>query len=139
MFALFVYWPIAASIFAVFILQKVWIGFAHKRRARALGCKDAYRRKGTFPLGIPHVRRALAALQRQDFLTDEMDVYTEMGCPGTWRQQNIGTEFHITSDPENIKAILATQFKEFELGPQRYNVFAPLLGRGIFTSDGKDW
>ena len=43
-----------------------------------------------------------------------------------------------TVDPENIKAVLATQFNDFSLGT-RHNQFAPLLGDGIFTLDGAGW
>ena len=44
----------------------------------------------------------------------------------------------ITKDPENIKALLATQFNDFSLG-RRYDFFKPLLGKGIFTLDGEGW
>lgn len=45
----------------------------------------------------------------------------------------------MTTDPENIKAILATQFEDFELGPMRRGNFFPMLGNGIFTADGEGW
>lgn len=44
----------------------------------------------------------------------------------------------LTVDPENIKAVLATQFNDFSLGT-RHAHFAPLLGDGIFTLDGNGW
>ena len=37
------------------------------------------------------------------------------------------------------QAILATQFRDFELGTRRKNAFVPLLGHGIFTTDGDRW
>ena len=43
-----------------------------------------------------------------------------------------------TQDPENIKAVLATQFNDFALGT-RHAHFKPLLGDGIFTLDGDGW
>lgn len=43
-----------------------------------------------------------------------------------------------TRDPENIKAILATQFNDFGLGV-RHQLFLPLLGDGIFTLDNEGW
>ena len=43
------------------------------------------------------------------------------------------------SEPENIKALLSTQFDDFELGEKRYRAFSPLLGNGIFTADGEAW
>lgn len=44
-----------------------------------------------------------------------------------------------TIEPVNIKAILATSFNDFDLGPIRHASFFPLLGDGIFTLDGAAW
>lgn len=49
-----------------------------------------------------------------------------------------GTTLFATSDPENIKALLATQFNDFELG-FRHTHFKPLLGDGVFTLDNEGW
>nr|P16141.4 RecName: Full=Cytochrome P450 52A4; AltName: Full=Alkane-inducible P450-ALK3-A; AltName: Full=CYPLIIA4; AltName: Full=Cytochrome P450-CM2 [Candida maltosa]CAA39367.1 n-alkane inducible cytochrome P-450 [Candida maltosa] len=43
-----------------------------------------------------------------------------------------------TTDPENVKAILATQFNDFSLGT-RHDFLYSLLGDGIFTLDGAGW
>ncbi|KAF5321751.1 hypothetical protein D9619_001271 [Psilocybe cf. subviscida] len=45
----------------------------------------------------------------------------------------------ITSEPDYIKAILATQFDDFEKGPEIRHVFNPLLGTGVFAADGELW
>jgi hypothetical protein len=50
----------------------------------------------------------------------------------------LGRTFFNTIDPELVKAVLATNFKDFGLG-DRHRPFGPLLGRGIFTSDGAQW
>ncbi|KAF2144836.1 uncharacterized protein K452DRAFT_349808 [Aplosporella prunicola CBS 121167] len=50
----------------------------------------------------------------------------------------MGQHVITTADPENIKAILATNFKDFGLG-QRIDAFGPFLGSGIFTADGIQW
>lgn len=44
-----------------------------------------------------------------------------------------------TCSPENIKAILSTDFSSFHLGPLRHQALSPLLGEGIFTQDGDPW
>ena len=44
-----------------------------------------------------------------------------------------------TADPENIKAILATQFRDFQHSPRRKAAFYPTFGHGIFTTDGAEW
>lgn len=56
----------------------------------------------------------------------------------TVRSQMVGSFVTTTADPENVKAVLSTNFKEFGLGIQ-YNQFYPLFGDGIFTMDGQGW
>ncbi|KAL2069998.1 hypothetical protein VTL71DRAFT_14678 [Oculimacula yallundae] len=56
----------------------------------------------------------------------------------TWSAVLMGNRFYNTIEPENIKALLASQFSDFGLG-QRQEAFGPLLGQGIFTTDGKQW
>ena len=56
----------------------------------------------------------------------------------TFKGYVFGTPIVFTKDPENIKAILATQFNDFSLGI-RHAHFDPLLGDGIFTLDHQGW
>ena len=49
------------------------------------------------------------------------------------------TDVLFTVDPKNVQAMLATQFNDFQLGYTRAGNFAPLLGAGIFTSNGEAW
>ncbi|KAI5958829.1 hypothetical protein KGF57_002263 [Candida theae] len=56
----------------------------------------------------------------------------------TYRGYVFGTPIVLTKDPENIKAILATQFNDFSLGI-RHAQLDPLLGDGIFTLDHQGW
>ena len=56
----------------------------------------------------------------------------------THEQLLLGSRSINTIDPENIEAILSTQFKDFGLGAREQN-FRPLLGRGIFTQNGAEW
>ena len=44
-----------------------------------------------------------------------------------------------TIDPQNLQAMLSTQFQDFCLGPTRRDSFVPFLGHGIFTEDGEVW
>lgn len=44
-----------------------------------------------------------------------------------------------TADPENVKAILATQFEEYGKGETFHNAWKDFLGDSIFTTDGEKW
>ena len=65
---------------------------------------------------------------------------TELGM-GRYTYSSIlsGVRVIQTCEPENIKAILATQFKDFNLPDSRKDSLGPMFGHGIFTTDGKEW
>lgn len=50
-----------------------------------------------------------------------------------------GQRWIFTADPENLKAILATQFQDFGKGKQFHEDWKPFLGDSIFTTDGQQW
>ena len=56
----------------------------------------------------------------------------------TYQSQTLGSHVISTSEPENIKAILATNFEDYSLG-FRLGALGPLLGKGIFMTDAKEW
>ncbi|KAM0817194.1 putative Cytochrome P450 [Seiridium cardinale] len=45
--------------------------------------------------------------------------------------------FHVLH-PRNVETLLSTNFKDYGFGA-RPSVFAPLLGKGIFTQEGTEW
>ncbi|KAK8134989.1 hypothetical protein PG984_007001 [Apiospora sp. TS-2023a] len=65
---------------------------------------------------------------------------TRMGMhlPGWMGGSASGYAFS-TTDPENIKAVLATRFRDYGHGNTRTGSFGPLLGSGIFVVDGARW
>ena len=64
---------------------------------------------------------------------DEMKVWT-------WGSPRIsGGTGYITADPKVAQAVLASSFKDFDLGYVRNNAFSSLLGWSIFTTDGPRW
>ncbi|KAF2850239.1 cytochrome P450 alkane hydroxylase-like protein [Plenodomus tracheiphilus IPT5] len=62
------------------------------------------------------------------------------GGPGRYTvEAGVGERVILTADPENIKAILATQFKDYGKGEQFRKDWHTFLGNGIFTTDGQLW
>ncbi|KAG5419204.1 ALK2 [Candida metapsilosis] len=72
-----------------------------------------------------------------DNTTNRFDEVEHPEVPTT-SSRAFGVKVLLTKDPENIKAILATQFNDFCLGT-RHAHFKPLLGDGIFTLDNQGW
>ena len=69
------------------------------------------------------------------------------GSTGTIEKLSYTCELHIlaseriifTADPENIKAILTSQFQDYGKGPEFHNEWKDFLGDSIFTTDNKQW
>jgi cytochrome P450 len=60
------------------------------------------------------------------------DSWTVEACP-------VGRRVVFTADPENIKAILATQFNDYGKGEPFHNEWKDFLGDSIFTTDLDMW
>ena len=46
-------------------------------------------------------------------------------------------DLNVTRDPENAKACFSSQSQDFDIGLHRTQSWKPLLGTGIFTSQGE--
>lgn len=51
----------------------------------------------------------------------------------------LGRRIIFTCNPENIKAVLATQFNDFGKGEKFHKQWNEFLGDGIFSTDGEQW
>lgn len=60
------------------------------------------------------------------------NVYTKEAAPA-------GRRTILTADPENIKAILATQFRDYGKGEPFHSEWKEFLGDSIFTTDLDQW
>ena len=45
----------------------------------------------------------------------------------------------MTREPEHIKTVLTTKFREYGKGERFHEVWSPFLGDSIFTTDGQQW
>ncbi|KAF9885591.1 hypothetical protein FE257_012797 [Aspergillus nanangensis] len=140
-------WSISALlavIIAVRLLLSIVLYIQHVRKSRGMGCKKAPLYPGRDPFGISTLLEALnadrekllpeLAERRIDLLSQKRNRYVS-----TFRVRQAGRENFFTTDPKNIQALLATQFNDFVLGDMRRNVAKPLVGNGIFTTDGEAW
>lgn len=126
---------LSALLVVAKLVNAFLIEHAHRRRERQLGCKKPYKAKvGLF--GLPQVWKSLRADQEKrfpNFLIENSKLASARAgrLVTTTEATLLGQKRFITSDPANVKAVLATQFKKFGLGDDRINTFAPVLGHGI--------
>ena len=133
----------AAGLLVAYTLYSLVSSFVsnrqHARRAKELGCLPPPLRPYKYPLGIDTTRAVIQADKNHTVPSHFFEIYHDVGEKATWFQNALGTMMYFTCDPKNIQAVLATQFQDFEIGAQRRVNFFPMLGNGIFTSDGKAW
>lgn len=130
---------VASFLFFCYLANRLYKSRAFATKAHNLGCEEPVIREkfSRWPFGIDVIKRTIEA-DRGKFFPPFLQKNAERyGI--TWRHSILGTSIVFTVDPENVKAILATQFDDFDLGPLRRGPFWPMLGNGIFTQDGHAW
>ncbi|KAI9743439.1 MAG: hypothetical protein M1835_002900, partial [Candelina submexicana] len=131
--------PVAAvcSYFIYFIYSKITTRRIYLKFEREHGCQS--------PTQVPQFERILGLgtilkiyrqIKTKTHLETFDDLHKTLGP--TFTITVLGQTFVMTRDPENVKALLATQFADFGLG-MRLETLGPLLGKGIFVVDGAAW
>ena len=57
----------------------------------------------------------------------------------TVQAKSMGIDIIHTAEPEIVKTVLSTKFDDFALSKRRIQAIVPLLGSGIFASNGHAW
>lgn len=97
------------------------------------------------PLGLEIVYGAVQATIKHKNLEKWLEFFESAKTDGsgngsyTCELTVMGRRTVFTSDPENIKAILATQFNDFGKGEIFHREWREFLGDSIFTTDGAMW
>ena len=135
---------VISTVFYAFyyISWQLTVGAGRRRMIREHGCepiKDHAELEhwSDFIFGFKLLRENIAATKAGRFLDNGYRRSLRFGNTHKLRVANI--KIASTIEPENVKTILATQFKGWKIPDRRRQAFAPLLGKGIFTSDGADW
>ena len=131
-----------AAVILVLLYTTYWqLTVGSRRRAiiREKGCLPIKRYPTKDPiLGIDLFRTNVQNFKDKIFLESIRQRFEDMGC-STFQFPSLGRQLVTTIEPENLKTIQALNFKQWSLGYRRKVAFTPLLGRGIFTTDGGDW
>jgi hypothetical protein len=132
------YLPVAVGCLALLVLASKVQNYLE---AQAFAQKNGTQPARKLPqweqwVGIQNVLEMLKAAKNHGILELGLRRYAAMGK--TFETKALGRSFTHTIDPENIKTVLSTNFKDFAVG-QRIDTLGPLLGSGIFTTDGAAW
>ncbi|KAF2204790.1 cytochrome P450 [Delitschia confertaspora ATCC 74209] len=129
----------AAGFFCLYLLySQITLYLSRRRIIRQNGCQPLVHRINKDPffgLDVIAENRKLGSEKR--FLPCAEQRFYRLGV-WTYGSRIFGESFVVTAEPENIKTVLSTKFKDFTLGV-REHYFKSLLGHGIFNSDGEKW
>ena len=128
----------AACIGSYWLYRELTIGRSRRQLARKHGCKPAKRARSLDPiLGLDMLFKT-SKWTEQHILLEKM--HSLLFADGTKTAEfNFLRYITIfTTEADNIKAVLSTNFKSFGL-PDRPKELDLLLGDGIFTSEGQAW
>ncbi|MBE3048730.1 cytochrome P450 [Candidatus Bathyarchaeota archaeon] len=117
--------------------RRITLYFARQKIIHQHGCKPIRKYPHKDPVfGTDYIREAFAAKAKGEFLLRESRLYDQLGPTYVFRVFGMG--MISTAEPENMKAIFATKFDDWSTG-ERNRVLEPLLGKGIFTTEGEHW
>ena len=132
------------SLYALLLLTVSWLYFAvvkvFENRAITKLASLAPRVPSHLPFGADIVYRTIHHSKNDT----DIDFFSWLF---TWSPKHsktvevnmVGQRWIFTADPDNIRAILATQFQDFGKGQQFHQDWKPFLGDSIFTTDGQQW
>ncbi|EAW21197.1 cytochrome P450 [Aspergillus fischeri NRRL 181] len=106
--------------------------YAHKH-----GCRPPKHSVSLGPFGLGMIMTMLAATREHRFLEQVRSWHRAYGT--TFKATMIVRKAIFTVEPKNVQTVLALKFKDFELGEYRNRAVRPLLGYGIFSTDGSVW
>lgn len=126
---------VSLSIYALWLALSAW---KTARYALRLGCKPAPMHPSMDPWGISDLLEIWQADRKGCVLGAiyqrvERTSAQEGRRVSTFSIRQIGEKNLFTCDPINIKTVLATKFKDFDLGGAKIKGIRPLLGNGIVS------
>lgn len=125
-----------------YIHWELTIGASRRAMIKEHGCKPMKQSPelNSFPeniVGIKTVMGNIKAAKEHRLMAHNRARFLRNG--NNTHMKFFFTDLVQTLEPENLKTIMAKDFKKWGLGNRRKDAFVPLLGHGIFTTDGVAW
>jgi cytochrome P450 len=140
--AIFSLTNVVLSLLAIYLTRRIHYSFTTGHRLRVFaaqhGCQHAQWRQTPFTFGLRFWLAQIKAIKEHRLLPYMQSNFSELDCH-TRHHYVLGTDFYTTDDPENIKAVLATDFSKWSLGQERIDEMSSYLGMGIFVNEGAAW
>ncbi|KAH7322504.1 putative cytochrome P450 [Stachybotrys elegans] len=140
------YWPQSTSLrlltassltlTAYLIVNSLLRHFSARRMSSLHGCQPIHAVYPSRWLGVSFIFDNARHFQERNYLQALTRQFQNVGW--THEVRMLGGASIWTIEPENLKVMLSIRFKDYSLG-NRTEVMGPLLGRGVFVTDGEEW
>ncbi|KAK7191536.1 hypothetical protein DPSP01_011053 [Paraphaeosphaeria sporulosa] len=129
---------VAGALLSYIVFSRVQLYLNRRNFISQHGCEPCPKRYNKEPiLGWDVIKENIVNKNERKMLERNQERFRQMGV-NTYLTRMLHMPMITTCEPENIKTILSLRFKDYSFG-NRYLAFAPLLGDGIFNSDGEKW
>ncbi|KFY87560.1 hypothetical protein V500_06893 [Pseudogymnoascus sp. VKM F-4518 (FW-2643)] len=130
---------IVVGVFGLWVLWNIVTRIDEERRILSYG-KHAPTIRVYLPYSIDMICRAIYNSTHDNNFEGWRELFRKNGRGRfTVEARPASQRVILTAEPENIKAILATQFSDFGKGKPFHNDWKAFLGDSIFTTDGDAW
>ncbi|KAL8786918.1 MAG: hypothetical protein Q9195_007997 [Heterodermia aff. obscurata] len=127
---------------AYYTYWQLTVGANRRRMIRENGCKPIKKNSeynGWIEdlIGIKGFRESRKAFTQHTLMQTGLERFQRHG--NNVKICVLGSTLYTTVEPEILKTVMATKFKDWNLPDRRKSAFVPVLGNGIFTTDGAAW
>ncbi|KAK4105811.1 cytochrome P450 [Parathielavia hyrcaniae] len=131
---------IVATLTATYFVISVIAKTAHSeiRLARMPGGRAPGISSFTYPFGFDYLYVTIRSAMTHRTLELWRTMFARLSSH-TAEIRIAGCRIVFTAEPENIKALLATQFADYGKGEAFHHAWRDFLGASIFTTDGEPW
>ena len=133
------HWPLVA-LTILFIAYKLFISIKHRQTITQLGCSPITKYPHLDPILGSDLHRLLErSRQQNNHIPTLQQLYEKTGKSQTFQALTWGRKTIYTTNPSNIKTILAADFSSYGVQPIRKPFNDPWIRGGILVSDGPLW
>jgi cytochrome P450 len=132
-----VYTFVGSLLLGTYLVNSFIRYLAQRRFSKLHGCQPPVREGSAYRIGISRARELARQFKNQTFLDFFAKQFRQHG--NTFVSRVAGMDIIFTCDPQNLKQVLHKQFDDYEYGPLRAHLFAPITPKGLLRFDGHLW
>lgn len=131
------FWLVVTILMAC-IVREAAKHYYYKAVSRKYGCSAPSKYSHKDPvLGLDLFYNIVKSIKQGNTIVPDMRRFSEYGK--TYQANSWGSNILFTMDSGNMQTIFTSAFDNFGVASLRYGPSVPLLGSGIFTTDGPQW